>query len=213
MNTAKDLAMVSGYFLTLLDGKHSHPALDVAGGHGGKDSPWVCAAGSDPGLTENSGFDTNMFGDETPFHAWDLAMSHPVLDGYLGTGGPDTPKVIPDSMGKRNAENTKVLTNLLGDDPGTMPVGNKESGPPSLNCNDVCGHDYPHLPEPLATITPTEGTALDADENLTEDVMACTAGRDGPNEKAPVKKDGKHRAESECDTCHATTVSVCGHPN
>ncbi len=184
------MSLLHVYFIALFDGKRSHPALDTLGGSGGPDTRCTSTDGNEPGGADNPGVFTNILGNETPFLPWLNGESHPLLDGYTGTGGPDPPRVEPDSMGMRMAENSKVFTNLNGDDPVTIPDGPYNWGPPSINWGDVCGRDYTTSPERFEASTIAKGRAHEKDGHESFNVPAHTAGNDGINPKSSAKGDG-----------------------
>jgi peptidoglycan-associated lipoprotein len=128
-------------------------------------------------------------------------------------GGLDLFKATLDSAGLWHVENMKYPVNSPADDFGITFAGKREKGFFSSNRNDLRGSDHLYSFElPLITIV-IEGIVSDIDEYPVEDATIRIVGRDGLNEKVPVRRDGSYRVELERDVNYVMMASARGFLN
>ena len=209
----KDSVTALGHPSISPDGKYLYFVSDAVGGFGGKDIVRARVAGNDFGPMENLGEEINTPGDEMFPYVRDSVTLYFASNGHPGMGGLDLFKATQDSTGKWKVENLGAPINSMADDFGITFAGKEERGFFCSNRNDARGYDHIYSFErPTITIF-IEGIVNDVDEYPIEDATVRIVGKDGLNEKVPVKKDGTYRVELERDIRYVMMASARGYLN
>lgn len=195
------------------DGKYLYFVSDAIGGFGGKDIFRARAVGSDFGPMENLGAEINTPGDEMFPYVRDSVTIYFASNGHPGMGGLDIFKAQQDSTGHWTVSNMGSPINSMADDFGITFAGRKESGYFSSNRNDARGYDHLYSFEyPTVTVV-IEGYVMDVEEYPIEEAVVRIVGRDGLNERVPVRKDGTYKVELERDISYVMMASARGYLN
>jgi peptidoglycan-associated lipoprotein len=209
----KDSITSLGHPAVSPDGNYLYFISDAVGGYGGKDIFRSRRTGNDFGPMENLGAQINTPGDEMFPYVRDSVTLYFASNGHPGMGGLDIFKATLDSLGNWTVENMQAPINSFADDFGITFAGSREKGFFSSNRNDLRGGDHLFSFE-LPTFTVfIEGIVSDVDDEVVEDATIRIVGRDGLNEKVPVKKDGTYRVELQRDVSYVMMASARGYLN